>query len=286
MSGKTKKIQNDVPSPSSPISSTSNESTVALSSTEPVSLPAPPIVSAPTSTTSTCSSCKALESTINILIAKVEKLESKLATYEEKVDDREFRASQNTQSVDFNGEAFEKWKSDIEELIESRTNRQLRKTLVFRNIPEEADEKTWADTDNLLSATISSQLDISENDAYEMIDRCHRGGNKKYYAKEGRARPIFAAMASWKDCERIRENFFGSSTNIMCDYKYGPRTSIRRNRALMHRKELKSKGTIDKAYIQFPARLMGKKIGEKEYTLIKDFSSMPVIFKTREVSNS
>ena len=241
----------------------------------------------------TCpSSCNtlitSLKSTIDLLINKVEKLEQKLSTYEDKIDCREFIASQDTETVGpsnksdaFDKEAFEKWKFEIEELIESRTNRQLRKTLVFRNITENPNEKSWADTDNLLSKTIAKQLDMHKEDTYEMIDRCHRGGDKKYYDQEGKTRPIFAAMISWKDCEEIIEKFRTSNTRVMVDYKFGPRTTIRRNQALKRRIDLKSDGTIDQGYIQFPARLMGRKNGDAYYKLIEDFSSIPVTLTRR-----
>ena len=114
-----------------------------------------------------------------------------------------------------------------------------------------------------------------------MIDRCHRGGDRKYYQREGKTRPIYAAMMLWKDCEDIINGFRTCSTNIACDYKYGPRTTVRRNMALKKRRELKANGTIDKGYIQFPARLMGKMNDERGYTLIEDFSRVAVTIAAR-----
>ena len=109
-----------------------------------------------------------------------------------------------------------------------------------------------------------------------MIDRCHRTGDPKWYADSARSRPIAAAMMSWKDCEDIIAKFRSNSSRIYVDYKYGPKTTRRRNLALQHRKDIKAKGDIDQAYIRFPAKLMGRKHGDRTYKLIKDFSKHPV----------
>ena len=161
----------------------------------------------------------------------------------------------------------------IEERIEERTNRQMRQTLVFRGIQEQALEKTLADTDNLLADTLGDALGI---DASNMVNRCHRTGNPQFYAQAGRARPIAAAMHAWKDCERIIDHFRKDGSNIYVDYKYGPMTTKRRNLAMKLRKELKQKGELKQAFVSYPAKLMGKKAGEHSYRLIEDFSKHPV----------
>ena len=228
-----------------------------------------------------CDSCKLLNETINKLIEKVDKLESIIESQQKLIEANATKAAAtpvNTPAppCEFDHAGIDARIDAIEERIEERTNRQLRKTLVFRGIEESDHEKTWEHTDKLLASTIGKQLDISNEDAAAMIDRCHRGGDKRYYQREGKTRPIYAAMIYWKDCEEIIKRFRSGSSNIFCDYKYGPRTTIRRNIALKRRRELKANGTINKAYIQFPARLMGKKHDEPAYKLIEDFSRAPV----------
>ena len=72
----------------------------------------------------------------------------------------------------------------VEEKLEERTNRQLRKTLVFRGIKQEAAERSWKDCEEVLAKEIASTLEIDCKDARNMIDRCHRGGNPEYFKKQ------------------------------------------------------------------------------------------------------
>ena len=239
-----------------------------------------------------CDSCANLNNTLNKLIDKITELgrtiadqgalitsqSNQLATQRDQI-----AALQNgvdaTASVNppFDRAAFDAWKNEIEERVEERTNRQMRKTLVFRGIPERAGEKTWQDTDELLAKTLADVCDdINHDEASDLIDRCHRQGDPKYYRDAARTRPVVAAMMNWKDCEHIITAFRSSNTGIRVDYKYGPRTTRRRNLALQHRMELKRKGELDQGYVKYPAKLMGKKRGDKEYKLVKDFSKIMV----------
>ena len=49
---------------------------------------------------------------------------------------------------------------ELEERVEERTNRSLRQTMVFKGIPEVANEK-WSDTTNILAKKIADCCDIS-----------------------------------------------------------------------------------------------------------------------------
>ena len=90
---------------------------------------------------------------------------------------------------------------EVEKLI--RTNRQLRKTLVMRGIPEGDDEKSWHDKETRPAKIIGETFDMSADQAKTLIDRCHRGGHPQYRKKNTKHRPIFAAMHSWKVCEDL-----------------------------------------------------------------------------------
>ena len=161
----------------------------------------------------------------------------------------------------------------MREQLEERTNRQLRKTLVFRGIPEADGEKNWQHTENLVASKIAETLGVTSDETINMIDRCHRGGNPKYY--QNKNRPIYAAMHSWKQCEDIIWTA-RKKKNILVDYKYGPMTSKRRFLALKKRRELIDSGTIVKGHVSYPARLMGKGPNDNRYKLIEDFSQVDV----------
>ena len=109
-----------------------------------------------------------------------------------------------------------------------------------------------------------------------MIERAHRGRGSNNGSH------VYAAILDWRDTEIIREHFSTKpkNMNIFVDQMYGPRTTWRRNQALMMRKTLKSKGEIVSGYVAFPAKLFVKKAGNTTYTLHKDFSSMPVVIDT------
>ena len=48
----------------------------------------------------------------------------------------------------------------LEEKVEDRTNRQLRKTIVVKGLPEKPNEK-WSDTRNILAKHISKSYNIA-----------------------------------------------------------------------------------------------------------------------------
>ena len=165
---------------------------------------------------------------------------------------------------------------EIDEKVEERTNRQLRQTLVVRRLKESDDEKQWEDTTNLVAKEFADLLEVDFDTAKQSINRCHRGGSKKFYDRKGRVRPIFIAMMRWDACEALIKAAKEKKPAFSIDYKYGPMTTLRRNQALKLRKSLKAEGKIDKGFIKFPAMLMGKKTTDSNYELIHDFSKEDV----------
>lgn len=183
----------------------------------------------------------------------------------------------------------------LEERIEDRTNRQLRKTMVFRGVPEN-DNETWDDTKSLLAAEIAKVLNTEETDAEEMservheaeemLERVHRAAPNPHY-KGSAPRPIFAAFNYWPDTVEVIDKFREHNINndndnkVTADYKYGPLTTKRRSLAMLERKKLKESNAIVAGYVAFPARLMVKTSNRQgsKYKLHKDFSKEKVQFK-------
>ena len=167
--------------------------------------------------------------------------------------------------------------NEVEELLEERTNRQLRQTLVFRGVREVEDE-SWEDTSEIIAKLISKNLGISSNKAHDMLNRVHRG--KPANINKNSPRPIYAALFKWHDCEELVEGFrdlnINQKSSIRVSYMYGPKTSLRRGLALVERKNLKDSGAIISGYLAYPARLFGKTPGSNNYKLIKDFSNHEV----------
>ena len=172
---------------------------------------------------------------------------------------------------------------NIEETIESRTNRQCRKSLVFKGIPEQANE-TWESTENLLAKEISSCRQISLSDARDLLERVHRG-HPSNDATDNRPRPIFAALYDWKECELTKEAFRKRNINdggsIYCEQKFGPLTTARRNLAMKLRKRLMQEGSISRGFVRFPEQLMVRTEAGSRYRLQEDFSKVKISFKRK-----
>ena len=110
--------------------------------------------------------------------------EKKLLSIEKKVNELSVENAKLKTIV----EEQKKETDEMEENLKDRTNRQMRKTLVFKNVKEDAKE-SWAETTNKLARTISevSKGQLHYETALNYIERAHRGKGKK-----NRPRPIFA----------------------------------------------------------------------------------------------
>ena len=185
--------------------------------------------------------------------------------------------------------------------MEERTNRQLRETVIFKNIPEELANERWEDTKNLLAKTISETCEtISYEDAFEGIKRCHRESAKKQerFANNGRPsrtgkRNIYAAFYSWELCQTIIKTFRKKGVserefNFFAEQMYGPLTTKRRSMALEVKKKLKEDGTISGGYVEFPAKLFVNHVGNvddegrKVYSYHSDYSRREVAMHDRD----
>ena len=177
----------------------------------------------------------------------------------------------------------------LAENVEDRTNRQLRETLIFKNIPEEPGAtEDYKDTKELLAATISDNCDgISYDFALQQIKRAHRESDHRR-TDDGEQlrlgkRHIYAAFHSWDLCQTIlesfrEENIADQNFPIQAEQKYGPKTSKRRQLAFQLRRQLIDNGTITSGFVQFPAKLMvnlpgnNGPNGKKIYTAHTNFS--------------
>ena len=164
-------------------------------------------------------------------------------------------------STSFDKSIVEKSINDLEERLEDRTNRQLRKTLVITGV-KESDHESWADTKKIVAKTISTNLKISFDDSFDMLERVHRSAPTKNVNKIGR-RDIYAAIHEWSDAEFLTSKFRKLNArnrhlNVHFNYKYGPMTTRRRNAALKLRRKLIDEKTIVQGYLSFPVKLFVK----------------------------
>lgn len=226
-----------------------------------------------------------LSGKFDVINGKLDKQAERIEKAENKVDELEAKLNQTIEklNVDFKTlsdrvkkvedeigplENIPKMVLELRETVEERTNRQLRETLIFKNIPEEPNED-WEATKALLATTISENCaTISFDDAFDGIKRCHRESAKKQERAENDERPsragkrnIFAAMFSWEMCQTIIESFRKNDSPIYAEQMYGPRTTKRRGLALQLRKQLKQEGVIAGGFVNFPAKLFVNYVG-------------------------
>lgn len=229
---------------------------------------------------------KGLNDTIEKLESTIKSLSQSLSNAEKQCEklsseNKELKSEISKLKMNYNSQQS---KIDaIEERIEDRTNRQLRKTLVFRGIAEDKENETWDESKDKVAQAIEkvSNETLDKNDAYELLERVHRAAPNPHY-KGSAPRPIFAAIYSWPDAEKLVELFrkanIENTNTISCDFKYGPLTTKRRSLAYKERKKLKEEGTIISGYVAFPARLMVKTSKGAKYHCLKDFSKEKVMF--------
>ena len=148
---------------------------------------------------------------------------------------------------------------DIKENMEERTNRQLRETLIFKNVPEQ-EKETYDQTREVLAQLISTHTNIEYDTAFQNISRCHREKPDKNDGKRNGKRHIYAKFQNWYMCQDILDSFKQKciNDNNFCyavDQMYGPMTTKRRGLAFLKRKQLKEQNTITGGYVDYPARL-------------------------------
>ena len=152
----------------------------------------------------------------------------------------------------------------------------MRKTLVVRGLPQTDDNESWDKTSELLSKKIQEITEnrITENETISIIERAHR---VKGELKNGsRGKPIIVQFHSWKSSELIKKEITNYSKtrggDVYVSQLYSKRINDRQYKARQYRKQLFEQNPEQNIYIQYPAKLMGKKKGSADkYRLIKEF---------------
>ena len=130
---------------------------------------------------------EAIETRVNEMDDTIKSLLTRIAQMEEQI--------QHLKNVEFPEEIR---KLSVENEIrkedhENLKNRQLRRTLVFRNIPETKEYESYQDVKILLAQTVSEHTDIPYQEVYDGIERSHRESKRIDSPREGK-RNIFAAF--------------------------------------------------------------------------------------------
>lgn len=155
--------------------------------------------------------------------------------------------------------------------LDDQVNRNLRKTLIFKNIPINTNKskESWSDTKLTIADTIAKAANIDPKNAHDMIERCHRG---KVNENSTKSSHIFVKFHKWADSEHTKNIFFMSKNNIRVEQMYSPSLTRRRNEAMKERRRLIENKSIVSGYLEYPALLKVKKKKEDpRYVLLKSF---------------
>lgn len=214
-------------------------------------------------------------------------MEQRISSVEVSVSQLETKSTVNESNIN----QLEQKISFLENQMDDQINRSLRNTLIFRDINEQNDERNGeVSCSNIIANMISNNLNIRFDDAFDMIDRCHRGNisfadvaniNNENGAdgrkNQSKIRPIYVKFCFWKDAQWVLrslvENNIRNKSKIKVDQMYSKSLSKRRNEALILRKDLlKDKSnSIIKAYLAYPARLMVKEEHATKFSCFKSF---------------
>ena len=163
------------------------------------------------------------------------------------------------------------------EKVEDLTNRSLRKNVIIRGIPEDANEKTWEDTHNVVKNAIAEATGAPADNYSDVFERIHRGKKSNDPKKKDKPWPIFAVLYDWKHIQSLSDELRDAPpNNIYIDQQYGTITTYRRNMAFKKRKTLKDAKTITGGFVKFPAKLFVRYGQNTNNVFCEDFSNIDI----------
>ena len=187
---------------------------------------------------------------------------------------KHFRETEDVQAIQIN---------TLKYRLEDQTNRNCRRTLIVRGIPEVPNEK-WNDTKPLLASNIAKLCKLPEDGMMKAIERAHRSKMLKNDKKAGR-RDIHVLFFDWNIAQEVLTEFIkhGRGQNVYIEQRYGPDTTWRRNKAKKERRTLLDQGTITCGFVDFPAVMLVKyKEEDQKYIKHKDFSKLEVVREDKD----
>ena len=207
-----------------------------------------------------------VEMEVGDLRSTLEGVQDKMCKHDKAiVNNAQFHTQMRAQNEFLKGEV-----DSLNDRLNEQIHRNLRCHLTFIGIEQEAEEKTWDDTTNVLAKWLTGTDHTSMSATFidENIIRCHRGPKlpeeKTSYIECG---------FSWKAADAIFSELGAQTTDgVNVRQKFSKGTQKRRNLALIERKSIKSSvGSEWKIFLKYPATLLAKKPGESAYKIIEKF---------------
>ena len=189
---------------------------------------------------------------------------SKIENNTNKIENNDFQIDHLKNQVSALSEKVSVMKLDIEDI----KNRSLRKTLIFKNIPQPKKRESWDESKDIVTKEIRSVMPtVEETVIRDKIERAHRSRESEYNKNPA----IIAKFNDWQFTESIKTSFIRAKSQIYVSQMYSPALTKRRNEAMKVRKALKRNEPNIPAYVKFPAQLMIKREKDREYSLYAEY---------------
>ena len=135
----------------------------------------------------------------------------------------------------------------------------------LRGVTEGEQSDSWEDASRYLSEYLAKKLGM---DLYELdmqVSRVHRTPKSIY---DNKCRPIFVQLVNWRDAEDICKQLIAlhasKKSKVTVSQMFSKSLTNRRNQALLRRKEIMKESPYLSVFLDFPAKLMGKKRHSQE----------------------
>ena len=147
-------------------------------------------------------------------------------------------------------------------------NGSLRKTLIFKNIPQPKKREFWDKSKDILTKEIRSVMPtVEETVIPDKIERAHR--SREYKCNKNPA--IIVKFNDWQITKSIKTSSLRAKLQIYVSQMYSPALTKRRNEAMKVRENPKRNEPNIQAYVKFPAQLMIKREKDREYSLYAEY---------------
>ena len=158
--------------------------------------------------------------------------------------------------------------SELRADLDDQIDRGMRENVNFYGIKQPAWERKPEDTIKVLCDWLAGKMGKEASYFDAAITRGHRG--PKNPEKNG-PRPIFCKMR-YRVAEEVRDKLrYKDNGGVWVKDQFCQNTQGRLNKALMYRKEWKSKNPLGKSYVSFPATVHVRTVTDTEYKLEKEF---------------
>ena len=160
-------------------------------------------------------------------------------------------------------------------MLQEQTDGSLRSTLIFRNVPEEKNEKSWDDTTKLLVSHLSKTFNWAAGRLHQDIERAHRGREQDVETeKKQKNRAIYVKFMTWRVSEDIKKQIITANrsgkTKIIVSQMYSKQTTEVMNDKLKIRKDIIANNPTWKMSVKYPGILMVKKKDKINFSVYTD----------------